>query len=153
MPTVYISREADHSAVVLYADEPVKIEYKLEGQKEYIKYTGPFKLDHKTVIYARSKMWTWTSAVERRDAYLTDTGLVYFGSADEPGESIKEINAEYIYKDAGGNKSGNHYAGYQIRKQDIHVTGIDLNGEEKEVTEFSYSPNVLENGKNDIEVT
>ena len=76
MPTVYISREADHSAVVLYADEPVKIEYKLEGQKEYIKYTGPFKLDHKTVIYARSKMWTWTSAVERRDAYLTDTGLV-----------------------------------------------------------------------------
>ena len=38
MPTVYISREADHSAVVLYADEPVKIEYKLEGQKEYIKY-------------------------------------------------------------------------------------------------------------------
>lgn len=153
MPTVYISREADHSAVVLDTDEPVKIEYKLEGQEEYTKYEGPFKLDHKTVIYARSKMWTWTSAVERRDAYLTDTGLVYFGSADEPGESIKEINAEYIYKDAGGNKSGNHYAGYQIRKQDIHVTGIDLNGEEKEVTEFSYSPNVLENGKNDIEVT
>ena len=78
----YISREADHSAVVLDTDEPVKIEYKLEGQEEYTKYEGPFKLDHKTVIYARSKMWTWTSAVERRDAYLTDTGLVYFGSAD-----------------------------------------------------------------------
>lgn len=157
VPTPYIDRESDYSAIVLYTDEPMDIEYRIstsdKGSDEWITYKEPFKLEKSAIIYARAKTLWYTSVEVFKDVYVTENGLVYFSGAEKPGEAIVSITASYTYEDPVINKkSGNHYYGYEIKKDDIKVIGTDLNGEEKEISDFSYFPKILKSGKNTIEV-
>lgn len=78
---------------------------------------------------------------------------MYFSAADEPGDSVESIESEYVYIDPINNgTAGNHFEGYKIKKSDIKVTGTDRNGNIKDITEFKYSPDVLKQGKNEIEI-
>lgn len=159
VPTPYIERENDYSAIVLSTDEPMNIEYKIstngDSSDEWIKYERPFKLEQNAIIYARAKtLWVKSEQIFR-DVYVADNGLIYFSGAEKPGDTVVSIKASYNYKDAivGENASAsNYYVGYEIKKSDIKVIGTDLNGNEKEITEFTYSPRVLEPGKNTIEI-
>ena len=153
----HIDRESDYSAIVLSVDEPLEIEYRIstngDSSNEWIKYEGPFSLDKSAIIYARAKTLWYTSEEEYRAVYLSDNGLVYFGSAEEPSDTILSINATYNIKDPVINgQAGNHYDGYEIKKEDIKVTGITIKGEEKDIINFSYSPRILKLGKNTIKV-
>ena len=153
----HINRETDYSAIVLSVDEPLEIEYRIstngDSSNEWIKYDKPFKLERSAIIYARAKTLWYTSEEEYRAAYLSENGLVYFGSAEEPGDTILSISASYNIKDPIANKqAGNHYDGYEIKNEDIKVTGITINGEEKEIKNYSYSPIILKIGKNTIKV-
>lgn len=157
IPTPYINRESDYSAIVLYTDEPMNIEYRIstsdDDSDKWITYKEPFKLEKSAIIYARAKTLCYTSVEVFKDVYVTENGLVYFSSAEEPGEAVVSIIASYNYEDPVINKkSGNHYSGYEIKKDDIKVIGTDLNGEEKVISDFSYSPKILKSGKNTIEV-
>lgn len=157
VPKPHINREADYSAIVLSVDEPLDIEYRIstngDSSNEWIKYDGPFMLDKSAIIYARAKTLWYTSEEEYRAVYLSDNGLVYFGSAEEPSDTILSINATYNFKDPVVNgHAGNHYDGYEIKKEDIKVTGITISGEEKDIKNFSYSPRTLNLGKNTIKV-
>lgn len=157
VPKPHINREPDYSAIVLSTDETLDIEYRIStngnSSNEWIKYEKPFKLERSAIIYARAKTLWYTSEEEYRAAYLSDNGLVYFGSAEEPNDTILSIKASYNYKDPVSNgQAGNHYEGYEIKKEDITVTGITLSGEEKEIKNFSYSPRTLKLDKNTIKV-
>lgn len=157
VPKPNINREPDYSAVVLSADDGFDIEYRIstngDSSNEWIKYDKPFKLERSAIIYARAKTLWYKSEEEYRAAYLSENGLVYFGSAEEPSDTILSISASYNIKDPIVNKqAGNHYEGYEIKKEDIKVTGITINGEEKEIKNFSYSPRILKLGKNTIKV-
>lgn len=157
VPKPYIKRESDYSAIVLETDESMDIEYKIstdgDSSDKWIKYKGPFQLEKGAVIYARTKVLCFTSEEIYRDAYVTENGLVYFSGAEKPGDTIISIKASYNYKDAVMNgDSGNHYSGYEIKKSDITVIGTDLNGNEKQIQDFVYSPKILKSGKNDIKI-
>ena len=104
------------------------------------------------MVTARTKLWIYKSKPKYRDVYVAENGLVFLGSADEPVDSIKEINAKYIYRNAEGKKAGNHYARYQIKKEDICVTGVYLENNEKNIADFAFSPQKFKGGINDIEV-
>lgn len=156
VPAPYIDREADYSAIILSTDEPMDIEYRIstngEFSDEWIKYEKPFKLERNAIIYARASTLWFTSEQVFRDVYVAQNDLVYFSSVEEPGDTIVSINADYNYRDTADGETGNHYIGYEIKKSDLKVVGVDLNGNEKEITDFAYSPKVLKSGKNDIEV-
>lgn len=157
LPAPRIDREPDYSSIILSTDEPMKIEYRIStngtSSDEWIKYEGPFKLERNAVIYARANTLWYTSEQIHRDVYVAENSLVYFGRADEPGDSIVDIKANYHYKDATvSGETSNHYVGYKIKKSDITVVGTDLNGNEKEIVDFTYSPAVLKAGKNTVEV-
>lgn len=157
VPAPNIGREADYSAIVLSTDEKMNIEYRISTNEtsndEWIKYEGPFSVERNAVIYARAKTLRFTSEQVYRDVYVAENGLVYFGSADEPGDTIVSIRATYNYLDpVAAETAGNHYVGYEIKKNDIKVVGTDLKGNEKEITDFTYSPKILKAGKNDIQI-
>jgi len=150
-----IDRTENYSAIKLYTDGTMKIEYRIstsDDSDEWIEYEEPFTLEHDAVIYARARTLFYTSEQVYRDAYVAENGLVYFGTADKPGGSIVEIDASFILKDAMNEESGNHYIGYELKKSDFEVIGTDLNGDEHVITDFSYSPKVLGDGKNDIKI-
>lgn len=157
VPPPQINRESDYSAIVLSADQPMTIEYQsstdeYDGNK-WIKYEKPLKLEKSTIIYARTRTLWFTSEVVSRAVYITDNGLLYFSTAEKPGDTIVSITATYNYKEPVANgEPGNHYEGYEIKKDDIKVVGINLEGEEKEIVDFTYSPRVLKSGKNTIKV-
>lgn len=152
-----INREDNHSAITLYTDEPMAtIEYKISTDKDggkWIEYKEPFKLDHGAIIYARTRVLWYTSEETDREVYVTENGLVYFSVIEIPKESINSIKATYNYKEPVINKSGgNHYVGYEIKKDDIKVIGKTLEGKDKEITDFTYSPKILKEGSNTIEI-
>lgn len=157
IPTPHIDREADYSAIILSTDEPMNVEYRIstngDSSDEWIKYDEPFKLERNAIIYARASTLWFTSEQVFRDVYVTENGLVYFSGVEEPGDTIVSIQAFYNYKDTTTNgDASNHYAGYEIKKGDIKVVGTDLKGNEKEITDFTYSPKILKSDKNDIEI-
>lgn len=156
VPKPHIDRQADYSAVVLSVDGSFPIEYKISTDEtsgdEWIKYEKPFKLKKSGMIYARAKTLWYKSEIEYRAVYLSENGLVFFSSAEEPSDSISTISAKYAYKDPVDGKAGNHYEGYEIKKADIQVTGLNLRGDEVELQDFSYSPKTLKSGKNTINV-
>ena len=84
-------------------DEPLEIEYRIstngDSSNEWIKYDKPFKLERSDIIYSRAKTLWYTCEEEYRAAYLSENGLVYFGSAEEPGDTILSISASYNIKD------------------------------------------------------
>lgn len=149
-----IDRKADYSAVILSTDEPMNIEYRISTSgDEWLKYKKPIRLKDNAIVYARSRVLWYTSEPVYRDVYVAENGLVYFSGVEKPGDTIVDIKANYNYEDFVINKNaGNHYVGYEIKKNDIKVVGTDLKGNEKEITEFTYSPDILKNGRNDIEV-
>lgn len=153
----YIERTTDYSAVTIKSDDSGYIEYRIstsgENSDQWIRYKEPFKLEKNAVIYARTRVFWYKSEQVFRDAFVADNGLIYFGEADQPGDMIVSISAQYKYRDADILKAGNHYAGYEIRKSDLEVVGTDLNGNEKIITDFSYTPEILNSGRNDIEVS
>lgn len=155
VPAPHIDRKTDHSAIVLSTDEPMNIEYRISTNEdfsnEWIKYEKPFKLEQDAIIYARASTLWFTSEQVFRDVYVTENGLVYFSDVDGP--EIVSINADYNYKESIANEeAGNHYIGYEIKKDDITVVGTDRKGNEKIITDFTYSPKILKAGRNDIEV-
>lgn len=155
VPAPDIDRATDYSTIVITTKEPMNIEYRISSNgassDEWIKYEGPFRVEKNAVIYARAKTLVYTSDQVFRDVYVTENGLVYFGAADAPNDTIVKIKASYNYMDAIANESaGNHYIGYEIEKSDIKVLGTDLKGNEKEITDFTYDPKILKAGKNDI---
>ena len=156
VPIPIINRTPDYSAIRILTDEPLTIEYKIQNNEhsneEWIEYEKPFRLDKSAVIYARAKTLWYTSQQTSMSAYVTENGLVYLYSVDAPVDSIREIKASYSIKDPTSNQAGNHYVGYEIKKDDVKVTGITLDGEEKEITNFSYSPKILKSGKNTISI-
>lgn len=153
-PTIH--RESDHSAIIITTDEPMDIEYRIAtdtySDNDWVKYEEPVTLEKSAIIYARAKTLWFTSPETSRVAYLLDNGLVYFSDVEKPRESVLSINATYNYKDPENGQAGNHYNGYEIKKEDIAVTGITVDGEEKEITNFSYSPRFLSENTNTIKV-
>ncbi len=156
VPTPDIDREADYSAIVLSAEKGMKIEYRIstngDASDDWIKYEAPFRLEKNAVVYARATTLWFKSEQVFRDVYVSENGLVYFGGADEPGDMVVNIKAAYNYTDASDGNAGNHYVGYELKKSDIKVLGTDMKGNEKELTDFTYSPKVLSAGKNDIQI-
>ena len=154
IPIPHIDRQSDYSAIVLSVDGGAKIEYRVSTYgDEWIEYTEPFKIEKNAVVYARAKSLWYKSEQNYRDVYVSENSLVYFGYADEPGDTIVSINAKYEYKDIGVNSNAsNHYAGYEIKKSDITVIGTDIKGNEKNLDNFSYSPKVLKIGDNTINI-
>ena len=157
VPAPHIDRESDYSAIVLSTGEPMNIEYRIstkgDSSDEWIKYKEPFMLEKNAIIYARAKTLWYTSEQVFRDVYVAENGLVYFSGVEEPGDTIVDIEATYNYKNSVANVSAsNHFIGYKIKKEDISVIGTDLNGNEKEITDFKFSPKVLKSGKNTIEI-
>ena len=157
IPEPIIDRAADYSKIILSTDEKMTIEYRIstngDSSNDWIKYDGPFKLEKNAVIYARAKTLFYKSNPVYRDVYVSEGKLVYFGLADKPGDTIIDITASYNYKEAVKNKSAsNHYDGYTIKKEDIHITGRDMNDNEKEIKDFTYSPKMIKDGENIITI-
>ena len=157
IPEPIIDRAADYSKIILSTDEKMTIEYRMstngDSSNDWIKYDGPFKLEKNAVIYARAKTLFYKSNPVYRDVYVSEGKLVYFGLADKPGDTIIDITASYNYKEAVKNKSAsNHYDGYTIKKEDIHITGRDMNDNEKEIKDFTYSPKMIKDGENIITI-
>lgn len=156
IPAPDIGRKADYSAVVLSTAEPMKIEYQISTSKDsdkWITYDGPFPLEQGAVIYARAKVLGFTGEKASRDVSVTSDGLVYFSDVEKPSDIIEEIRVEYKYRDPDKDgHAGNYYAGYKIKKSDLTVIGIDTEGEEKTITDFEYTPKMLNAGDNDIRV-
>ena len=153
IPSPAIERKNDYSAIELSCDKGFSIEYRLSAGSDdkWIKYSKPIKIEKNTILYARTVFLFLKSEEESKDIFVAENGLIYFGGADTPGDSIVRINAQYNYENMVPNeKAGNYYAGYEMKRDDIGVKGITLNGEEKEIYDFKYSPNVLKEGKNDI---
>lgn len=155
IPEPEISRTNDYSAIVLDAEKPLSIKYKvrIDGVEEWKKYDKPITLNKSAVVYAQSKLLFLSSKRVDRQVFVEENGLISFGGADSPRETLKSITAEYVYRDPQNEKSGNHYVGCEISKNDIQVTGVNLKGESCEVNDFTYSPQVLEAGKNDIQIS
>lgn len=152
-----IDKTEDSSAIVLSVGMWEKCQYRIstgeDNSNEWIPYEEPITLEKPAIVYAQTKILWYRSEREFRDVYVAENGLLYFSEADKPGDSIKDIKANYQYQDVIANKeSGNHYVGYKIKKSDIQVTGTTINGDEKAVTDFTYSPEVLKSGKNDITI-
>ncbi len=157
VPAPVIERKSDYSAIILSSDEAMNIEYKISTNNssngQWIKYEKPFKLEKSAIIYAKASTLWYSSEQVYRDVYVAENGLVYFSSAEKPGDTIVNIKTEYNYNDPVINgDTGNHYIGYEIKKNDILVKGIDINGNEKEIKDFTYFPKILKSGKNVIEV-
>lgn len=151
----FIDRKSDYSAIVLSADDGAKIEYKIStyGGDEWIEYTGPFKMEKSGILHARAKTLWYKSEINSKDVYVSENSLVFFSGVEIPGETVEKIKAEYVYEDLVANlTASNYYAGYEIKKSDIKVIGTDLEGNEKELNEFSYSPKTLKVGDNTINV-
>lgn len=151
-PEITIDKKTNR--VVLSTDDKSKIEYKTStfSDAKWIPYTNPIELEKETTIIAQSFFLFLKSEPVKEDISITENGLFYIGEANKPQSSLKEIKASYIYRDASGGKSGNYYIGYQIKKSDIIVTGTDLEGNQRQVDEFTYSPNILKPGKNTIKI-
>lgn len=158
VPSPVIGRETDNSAVTISADEFAKIEYRIStsggSNDDWIEYEGPFSMERSGIVYARATVLKFWKSEGFQDVYVAENGLVYLSEVEKPGDTIYSIEAEYIYKDSDSTagKSGNHYVGYNLKKRDIKVIGTTLNEGEKEITDFTYSPKVLQEGKNDIEI-
>lgn len=157
VPAPVIERESDYSAIILSSDETMNIEYKIStnnsSNDQWIKYEKPFKLERSAIIYAKASTLWYSSEQVYRDVYVAENGLVYFSGVEKPGDTIVNIKAEYNYNDPIINgETGNHYIGYEIKKNDILVKGIDINGNEKEIEDFTYSPKILKPGKNTIKI-
>ena len=153
IPCPTIAREKDYSAIKLSCNTGFGIEYKLSAASDdkWIKYSKPIKVKKNTILYARASLYFLKSEEVSKDIFVSENGLVYFGGADTPGDSVVKINAQYNYENMFPNKAaGNYYAGYEIKKSDIKVIGTTLKGDEKEIYDFKYSPNVLKEGKNDV---
>ena len=155
LPTPEITRKEDYSAIVLTASKGVKIEYQIRdnGKEEWVKYQKPFKVKQNTIVYARTYMFWHKSQRVYRNVFVEDNGLIDFGGADIPQKSLKQLKASYTYKDPQDDRAGNYYAGCEIAKNDIQVNGTDLDGNTTEVTDFTYSPQILQSGKNDIKIS
>lgn len=155
LPTPEITRKEDYSAIVLTASKGVKIEYQIRdnGKEEWVKYQKPFKVKQNTIVYARTYMFWHKSQRVYRNVFVEDNGLIDFGGADIPKKSLKQLKASYTYKDPQDDRAGNYYAGCEIAKNDIQVNGTDLDGNTTEVTDFTYSPQILQSGKNDIKIS
>ena len=156
VPIPTIHRESDHSAIIISTNESMQIEYKIAtdtySDDDWVEYKEPLTLEKSAIIYARAKTLWFTSPETSRVAYLLDNGLVYFSDVEKPRESVLSISATYNYKEPENGQAGNHYAGYEIKKEDISVTGITVEGEEKEITNFSYSPRSLAKNINTVKV-
>lgn len=150
-----ITRAEDFSSIILTSRNGYHIKYQIgEGKKEkWMTYREPFTVEHNTVIRAKACMLNFDSEEVYRDVYVEENGLMDFGGADVPRESLKNLKAAYIYKEPQNGQAGNSYTGYEISPKDIQVTGTDLDGNSVTVTEFSYTPQILSNGKNAIEVS
>lgn len=150
-----IIRAEDYSAIILTSGKWYHIKYQIgEGKKEkWLTYEEPFTVDHNTVIRAKTCILNFDSKEVYRDVYVEENGLMDFGGADVPRESLKKLKAAYIYKEPANGQAGNYYTGCEISPKDIQVTGTDLDGNSVTVTEFSYTPQILSNGKNNIEVS
>ena len=157
LPAPTIDRKSDYSEIIITSKEHMRIEYRIstsgDDSDQWIEYTGPFKLNKSAIIYTRTRALFLTSRTEYRDVYVSENSLVYFSNAERPGDSIVDIDAEYNYTNfILNNNPGNHYVGYKIKKSDLTVIGTDLNGNRKEITDFKYTPNILHEGKNLIEI-
>lgn len=155
--TPHIYRKSDHSAIILHTDEPMNIEYRIlssgNSGDEWIKFEKPIKLKENAIIYARASTLWYRSEPVFKDVYVTENGLVYFSGADKPGDTIVELKADYNYKDADlDGKAGNHYIGYELKYDDFSIIGKTIKNEEKEIQDFTFSPKILQAGKNDIKI-
>ena len=155
LPAPQITRLEDYSAIKIYTDKGVPIQYKIrvDGKEEWKEYTEPIKIKQTTVVSARTRIFLYKSEEVYRDVFVEDNGLIDFGGADIPKKSLKQLKASYTYKDPQDDRAGNYYAGCEIAKNDIQVNGTDLDGNTTEVTDFTYSPQILQSGKNDIKIS
>lgn len=155
LPAPQITRLEDYSAIKIYTDKGVPIQYKIrvDGKEEWKEYTEPIKIKQTTVVSARTRIFLYKSEEVYRDVFVEDNGLIDFGGADIPKKSLKQLKASYTYKDPQDDRAGNYYAGCEIAKNDIQVNGTDLDGNTTKVTDFTYSPQILQSGKNDIKIS
>ncbi|MDD5999147.1 MAG: hypothetical protein PUC55_05570, partial [Lachnospiraceae bacterium] len=156
VPNPEIDHKADNSLITISAEKGLSIEYRVltgKNTDKWIKYKEPFSVEKDGIIYARASfLWKHSERVEQK-VYVMENGLVYF-EGENISDKLVSIKAEYNVKDpVAGKQSGNHYVGYEIKKNDIKVIGTDGEGNEKEIADFTYSPQILKAGKNDIVVT
>lgn len=155
LPEPEIGRADDYSVLEISAEKLLTIEYKvqMDGENTWKRYKEPLTLEHSAVVKARTRLFILSSGVIEKDVFVEENGLISFGGADSPKETLKSIKAEYTYREPQGSTAGNHYVGCELSKEDILVTGVDLRGNIQNVTDFTFSPEILDAGRNDIQVT
>lgn len=152
-PEIY--RNTDRSAVVLSSEFGTEIEFKLstDENEPWLDYVGPIQLQNSTVLYARSRWFMLYSEGIMAEVFVEENGLVYLGDADKPGESFLSIEeVSYFYRDKTEDSASNYYAGYQMHPDDFEVLGETINGEIREISDFTYSPSELVEGVNEITI-
>lgn len=116
LPAPQITRLEDYSAIKIYTDKGVPIQYKIrvDGKEEWKEYTEPIKIKQTTVVSARTRIFLYKSEEVYRDVFVEDNGLIDFGGADIPKKSLKQLKASYTYKDP-------QMIGLEIIMQDVKL--------------------------------
>lgn len=88
--------------------------------------------------------------IQSETAHIDPYGRVY--TTIESPITFKSIVAEYKLRKAEPGKAGNAFDGYTPKAEDFNVRGIDVNGDEVPIDGFTFQPDKLSFGKNEISI-
>lgn len=151
-PEIYTtnSNSSDQNQIYFRTGMLLRVKYTLvpyadpakdgEWYRENIPINGSMTVSAKSTLFGIK----WSELVIR-EIIVGDDNEITVVDPDDPGVSIVKITAHLA--DRG------YYPGYQLNQEDMKVEGETAEGNKVPIEEFSFEPEVLMEGENEIQIT
>lgn len=135
--------------VYIKTEWPLSVRYSLapygDPQEDGARYEDKISIEGTMTVSAKATFLgiKW-SALESKDIIVGSNGDVDIIETEKPGTSIREISSYLV--------NSRFFPGDVLKKEDIRVEGITINGESVTLEDFSYSPDTFSEGENTITI-
>ena len=151
-PEIYTTNgnSVEDNELYFKTEWPLTVKYSLVYNRDPMIYGEEFKekipISRSVEVSAKATLFgiKW-SELESKCLILGDNNELAINDPDTPGASIMKISAYLV--------GSRYYPGDVLSQEDIKVEGETLAGDKVVIEDYSFSPDVMVEGKNEIQIT
>lgn len=151
-PEIYTTNgnSIKENEVYFSTEWPLTVKYTLVPYDDPMKNGEEFKenipIIRSMAVSAKATLFgiKW-SELESKDIIIGSNNEIAIIDPNSPGSSIMKISAYFV--------GGRYFPGDELSQEDIKVEGETLAGDKVVIEDYSFSPNVMVEGKNEIQIT
>lgn len=151
-PEIYTTNgnSVEDNELYFKTEWPLTVKYSLVYNRDPMIYGEEFKekipISRSVEVSAKATLFgiKW-SELESKYLILGDNNELAINDPDTPGASIMKISAYLV--------GSRYFPGDVLSQEDIKVEGETLAGDKVVIEDYSFSPDVMAEGKNEIQIT